>query len=73
MQPRAKNSAPKESAVEYRKRRGLTDDTWHWCRNCSNWPTSNFESTLVKPTTGELCLQCTTKEKAGKCAKTVIC
>lgn len=27
--------------MTYRKKKG--SDTWHWCRNCSNWPTSNFE------------------------------
>jgi len=59
--------------VECRKRRGLTDDTWHWCRNCNQMADVELRVTLVKPTRGELCLQCTTKEKAGKCAKTVIC
>jgi len=36
---------------EYRRRKGR--DTWHWCRNCSNWPTSNYVSRQSKPTNVE--------------------
>lgn len=51
----------------YRKRKGT--DTWHWCKNCSNWPTSNYEETSGRPTTGELDNECLAKEKAGICTK----
>lgn len=49
----------------YRRRKGK--DTWHWCKNCSNWPRSNYDEKSSKPTTGELCNQCRAKEKAGTC------
>jgi hypothetical protein len=51
----------------YRKRKGT--DTWHWCRNCSNWPTSNYEeiTTSGRPTSGELDNECRSKEQAGNC------
>ena len=53
--------------TEYRKRKG--SDTWHWCRNCSKWPTSNYESKYKKPTSGELCNECKSKDKKGECKK----
>ena len=51
----------------YRKRKG--SDTWHWCRNCYNWPTSDYEETTTsgRPSTGELDNNCTALEKAGTC------
>jgi hypothetical protein len=51
----------------YRKHKG--SDTWHWCRNCANWPTSGYEevTTSGRPTSGELCNQCRGKEKDGTC------
>lgn len=51
----------------YRKRVGV--DTWHFCRNCSNYPTSNYEEkqSSTRPTSGELCNECLTKEKADNC------
>ncbi|MBZ9569982.1 hypothetical protein KQY27_00215 [Methanobrevibacter sp. TMH8] len=51
--------------VEYRKRKG--SDTWHWCRNCSQWPTSNYDSRTSKPTSGELHNECRTKQRDGNC------
>ena len=52
----------------YRKRKG-SNDTWHFCTNCSNWPTSNYDESSTKPTTGELCNECKAKEKTGTCSK----
>lgn len=60
-------NARKETRMEYRKVKGK--DTWHWCKNCGNWPTSNYDSQTVKPTTGELCNECRRKEAAGTCSK----
>lgn len=57
------------STVEYRRRNG--SDTWHWCRNCSQWPTSNYDSKVLpkgkRPSTGELHNECKAKEDAGTC------
>jgi len=53
--------------MTYRKRNGT--DTWHWCRNCSNWPTKDYVERQTKPTSGELCNECKAKEKAGTCRK----
>ena len=51
--------------MAYRKRKGT--DTWHFCSNCSNWPTTNFDEKKEKPTTGEFCNECQAKRNAGNC------
>jgi len=52
-------------ASTYRRRRG--SDTWHFCSNCSNWPTSDYEEKYTKPSSGELCNECQSKKAAGNC------
>ncbi len=49
----------------YRKRKG--NDTWHFCSNCSNYPTTNYEERPTKPTTGELCNECQAKQRERNC------
>jgi len=51
--------------MEYR--RFTWSDTWHWCKNCSKWPTSNYVSSYTKPTSGELCDECRAKAARGDC------
>ena len=53
--------------MEYRKRKDK--DAWHWCTNCSNWPTANFVKRDSKPTSDELCNQCKSKEASETCTK----
>ncbi len=53
--------------MTYRRRKD--SDTWHWCRNCSNWPTYDYVEREGKPTTGELCNECQGKERSGTCRK----
>ena len=53
--------------AEYRRRKD--SDTWHWCKNCSNWPTSNYESRYSKPSYGELCDECKEKDERRECKK----
>jgi len=59
--------------VTYRRRKGDKHDAWHWCTNCSNWPTKDYEEIEVeegkRPSTGELDNQCKAKEKARNCTK----
>lgn len=67
----AASSRHKETLMQYRKRIG--SDTWHWCSNCSNWPTGRAELDYVvrysKPTSGELDNECRSKEATGHCTK----
>lgn len=53
--------------TRYRKQRG--SDTWHWCTNCSKWPTGDYEERDTKPTSGELCNECKSKRDEGKCVE----
>lgn len=46
-----------------RKRNG--HDTWHFCSNCSNWPTSDY--TTGAGTGGEKCNECMAKQKDNNC------
>ncbi len=52
-------------ARKYRKKRG--HDEWHFCTNCTNWPTSDYIENDGEPSYGELCDQCKSKEKASNC------
>jgi hypothetical protein len=49
----------------YRRTEG--HDTWHFCSNCSNWPTTDFETRSDTPTSGELCNECRAKKAVNKC------
>lgn len=50
----------------YRRRKDK--DTWHWCSNCSNYPTgSDVDVSYTKPTSGELCNECKGKEANNNC------
>jgi hypothetical protein len=48
-------------------RRRTDSDAWHFCKNCSNWPTSGYKQETAKPTSGELCDECKAKKKRGDC------
>lgn len=54
--------------MEYRKKK-TGSDTWHFCKNCSSWPTEDYVTRYDKPTSGELCNQCRAKESSGSCNK----
>ena len=52
----------------YKKRKG--SDTWHWCKNCSLYPKgADVEVKYLKPSSGELCNECRSKEAQGQCEK----
>lgn len=52
--------------MEYRRKKG--SDTWHFCKNCSKWPTEDYEVRNTKPE-GELCNECRSKEENRNCIK----
>jgi len=49
----------------YTYRRLKNSPSWHFCRNCSRWPTSKYEQSS-KPT-GDLCRECRSKSQRGEC------
>lgn len=51
----------------YRRRKWRCADTWHFCTDCSDWPTYNYETKWSKPTSGGLCEECKDKRKDGNC------
>jgi len=53
-------------ATTHRKRKDGYD-TWHFCSNCPNWPTSDYEERYTKPMDGELCNECRAKQAVGDC------
>jgi hypothetical protein len=53
--------------MKYRKRNGK--DTWHFCTDCQNWPTSDYDERETKPTYGEFCNECLAKNTNGTCTK----
>lgn len=53
-------------ADHYRRKKG--SDTWHFCSNCTNWPTYDYDRSESKPTSGELCDQCKAKRANNNCA-----
>ena len=56
-----------EVIIFYRKSNN-SKDTWHFCKNCSRWPTSNYEERQDKPTT-DLCDECQSKQRKNNCKK----
>ena len=56
--------------AEYRKLK--TSDTWHWCKNCTKWPTKDYTSTHFKPSSGELCNECKAKDREETCRKQLL-
>lgn len=55
----------RQVATLFRKRKG--HHTWHFCVNCSTWPTSDYETSLDRPKNGELCNECKTRLAKGNC------
>ena len=55
--------------IYYRKEKD--HDIWHWCKNCTEWPTSNYDEAIYpgfeRPKTGELCDQCISIEETKEC------
>lgn len=64
--PRPSQAEESTMPVGYRKRGG--HDTWHFCSNCSTWPTSHYELRSHTPSTGVLCNECESKRAHGNCS-----
>ena len=44
-------------------RRLVGQDEWHFCINCSKWPTDDYVLSKTKPVTDKLCNECQTKSR----------
>ena len=52
-------------ANEYRKK--IISDTWHFCTNCSQWPTHSYISSEQLPRGQTICNECIVKNQHGDC------
>jgi hypothetical protein len=52
--------------AEYRKKKTTGNHIWHWCRNCSKDPKSDYETKSERPA-WDLCDECKAKERDGNC------
>jgi len=54
-------------AIGYRKIEGR--DVWHFCSNCSNWPTKKgtYKERSSRPKADELCNECRSKKANHNC------
>lgn len=54
--------------AEYRKLH--EGNVWHWCGNCTNFPTSGYINRSTKPPQGdgELCNKCMDNTKKNYCS-----
>ncbi|QCQ23317.1 hypothetical protein [Desulfoglaeba alkanexedens] len=49
-------------------RRKEDSNVWHWCTNCSQYPSgSNIITRHTQPEYGERCRECQMKEQSGDC------
>jgi len=49
-------------------RRASDADSWHWCKNCTQWPEYGYKEVTEKPAAG-LCSECKAKDEAGMCKR----
>ena len=55
-------------------RRQIAGVTWHWCRNCSDWPQVGFQQREDKPPEWggqSLCNECDRREHCSSCLHSV--
>lgn len=49
-------------------RKTLSGATWHFCANCSQWPTQDFVSTTnILPGGHSVCNECIVRNQRGEC------
>jgi DNA-binding response OmpR family regulator len=55
------------SATTYRRKKGF-QSSWHFCRNCSQWPRVDYEQQHTAPAlTDPLCNECESKRRTDNC------
>lgn len=43
---------------------------WHFCRNCSKWPSRDYEEIRWRPRDHEICVECKRHNDRGNCNST---
>jgi DNA-binding response OmpR family regulator len=50
----------------YRRKKG--SESWHFCRNCSQWPRTDYEEQQTAPPLADrFCSDCESKRRTGEC------
>ena len=57
----------RDEEVETSYVQGPRSETWHWCRNCSNYPITVARTRPTRPSSG-LCKQCGAKDADKNCS-----
>lgn len=62
-------SFPADGAAHITYRKNSSGVLWHFCMDCSLWPTQNFDelSSSAHPPSGTLCEECGGLQKSGRC------
>ena len=55
------------ASQEYRRRKGAAGRSWHFCTNCRQWPTDDFETSAAK--VRPVCDECRILERRQMCTK----
>jgi hypothetical protein len=59
---------PLGELARYRcKNRGVR--IWHRCRNCSQWPVTDFEEAWEVPAGDQVCIKCVARLEANDCVE----
>lgn len=44
---------------------------WHFCTNCSEWPTEDYVASDTRPIDGELDYECCAKSEYSECRESI--
>jgi hypothetical protein len=53
-------------------RQGQDSDTWHFCRNCFEWPRFKYVEEWVLPDQGKVCGECVARSDQGRCRANIV-
>jgi RNase P subunit RPR2 len=53
--------------MEYRRKKNSIK--WHYCKNCPNWPTEDYEVRITRPNKNDIDVLCLKKESEFLCKK----
>ena len=59
--------SPEQTSRIVGYRRNSSGTTWHFCANCSQWPTDDFVSTKILPGGHSVCNECVVRNQRGEC------
>lgn len=52
-------------------RQSKDSDLWHFCTNCSEWPTHDYISSETRPVSGKIDFECCAKADYAECRESI--